>query len=106
MLHVCEVSLPFDLTAHVVGPINDTDRIEGAGTACLVPVHPAVGHAVPGLDRRNEGGRDICGSDVLDGRGDRETREEDGEEGYDNETDGWHHGVSWLPSKISGCLYV
>lgn len=44
------------LTAHVVGPADDTDGVEATDAACLVPVHPAVGHAVPRIDRRGEAG--------------------------------------------------
>ena len=47
------------LTAYVVGPADDTNGIEASGAACLVPVHPAVGHAVPCLDHRGVSGVDI-----------------------------------------------
>ena len=81
------------LTAHVVGPADDTDGVEAAGAACLVPVHPAVGHAVPRIDRRGEAGYAEVGVrevlEVRDGRGDREAREE----GHDDEIDGSHRGV-------------
>lgn len=62
------------LTAHVVGPTDDTDGVKAAVAASLVPVHPAVGHAVPRIDRRGEAGdagggvREVL--EVLDGRGD------------------------------------
>ena len=68
------------LTAHVVGPPDDTDGVEAAGAAGLVPVHPAVGHAGP---RR----------EVLDGRGDCEAREEGGEAQHDDGADGRHRDV-------------
>ena len=85
------------LTAHVVGPADDTDGVEAAGAACLVPVHPAVGHAVPRIDRRGEAGDAEVGIrevlEVLGGRGDREAREEGGKEGHDHGVDVRHRGV-------------
>lgn len=96
------------LTAHVVGPPNDTDGVETAGAACLVPVHPPISHAISGFDRRREvvGGGDR-GSDILDGRGGREACKEDGEEEEDEEVDRRHRNVcSVLYIELSGCLYV
>lgn len=82
------------LTAHVVGPADDADGVETAGAAGLVPVHPAVGHAVSGFDRRREWGRgDYRRSDVLDGRGGREACEEGGEEEEDEGVGGRHRDV-------------
>ena len=71
------------LTAHVVGPADDTDGVEAAGAAGLVPIHPAVGQAVSGLDCRDEYGGGIGRRDVRDGRGDCEAREEGGEAQHD-----------------------
>ena len=68
------------LTADVVGPADDADGVEAAGAAGLVPVHPAVGHAVSDFDCWGEGGGDVGWIDFLDGRGGCEAREEGGEE--------------------------
>lgn len=44
------------LTAHAVCPADDTDGVEAAGAAGLVPIHPPVGDAVSGFDRSRERG--------------------------------------------------
>jgi hypothetical protein len=84
------------LEAYVVGPTDDADRVEAAGAAGLVPVHPAVGHAVSGFDRRGEDGDEVSRCDVLDGRDDSEARNEDGQEDHNDEVSGGHHDVCWF----------
>lgn len=88
------------LTAHVVSPAGDTDGVEAAGAAGLVPVHPAVGHAVSGLDCRDEYGGGIGGRDVLDGRGYCEAGEEGDEAQHDNGANGRHGDV------VASCIKV
>lgn len=83
-----------ELTAHVVGPADDTNGVEAAGAAGLVPVHPAIGHTVPAFDRGCKGRRGgDRRSDMLDGRGGREACEEGGEEEQDEGVDGRHRDV-------------
>lgn len=97
------------LTAYVIGPTDDTDGVKAAGAACLVPVHPAVGHAVPRIERRGEaedaevGVREVL--EKLDGRGDREAREEGGEEGHDDGVDGRHRDVCGVWYQVR-CILV
>ena len=93
------------LTAYVVGPPDDTDGVEAAGAAGLVPVHPAVGHAGPRLDCWGEGGGDVGGREVLDGRGDREACEEGGEVQHDDGADGRHRDLSRVLYQ-RGCISV